>query len=264
MNIVKVILVAGCSVIAPAVFLFIFGSLPQYWNYKISPLLMAVLLTLAPLMNIPVFIFLKRKFGIILSFSKKPLSVNIVILLSLLSIVIFFLIPLIVHPVSFFNSLHQGNINVVMPGIEKLNLSFIFFSIGKVFIAPFIEEIIFRGIIYQVLKRSYSVWVSLFLSSLLFSLVHFDFSTTGILFFIYGVLFCFVYEKTNTLLAPIFLHTSINFLSQTTTTFTINASTANILIYISIIITFIAITTFFIIKIKQSQEKRDSQTLQTN
>lgn len=76
------------------------------------------------------------------------------------------------------------------------------------------EELIFRGIVFQGLKEKFSPTVSVFLSGLLFALIH-----QNIIQFIYpfilGCLLAFVFEKTNNLLYSILIHMFNNFTTIT-------------------------------------------------
>ncbi|MDD5432968.1 MAG: HEAT repeat domain-containing protein [Candidatus Omnitrophica bacterium] len=89
-------------------------------------------------------------------------------------------------------------------------LSFELFYI--ILIAPVIEEIVFRKLLYkQILRRFSGVAVSVFISSVLFSLAHYVFETDlGLLnlarLYAYGVIFAVAYEKTKRLWVPILIH----------------------------------------------------------
>jgi uncharacterized protein len=72
-------------------------------------------------------------------------------------------------------------------------------------IAPFSEEIFFRGFLYSAFKKSWGVNAGLFLSSFLFALVHLEFYSF-IPLMIIGWLLAYLFEKTKSLMTPIFLH----------------------------------------------------------
>lgn len=73
---------------------------------------------------------------------------------------------------------------------------------------PVAEEIFFRGILFGYLRR-YGVIIAAVSSTLFFVLAH---STGGIPFtqIIGGLLFCYFYEKTDSLLAPLIIHITGN------------------------------------------------------
>lgn len=74
---------------------------------------------------------------------------------------------------------------------------------------PILEEYLFRGIIFNKLKKFNSKKISIFLTSLIFSLVHaniFNMINT----FILSYILIYIYSKYKTLIAPIILHISVN------------------------------------------------------
>lgn len=74
--------------------------------------------------------------------------------------------------------------------------------------APFFEEIIFRGVIFESLRRRWGKFMSVSLSAFLFALVHFELSVS-ISALIAGLIFGIVRLRTDSVLPTIVLH-SIN------------------------------------------------------
>jgi len=74
---------------------------------------------------------------------------------------------------------------------------------------PIIEELIFRGIIYNKLKKSNKPMTAIILTSLIFGIIHFNVIEC---IYAFGVSFIFIYlyEKYKTLKAPIIMHMSLN------------------------------------------------------
>jgi len=72
-------------------------------------------------------------------------------------------------------------------------------------IAPFSEEIFFRGFLYSAFKKSWGINAALFLSSFLFAVVHLELYSFVPLMII-GWLLAYLFEKTKSLLPAIFLH----------------------------------------------------------
>lgn len=77
--------------------------------------------------------------------------------------------------------------------------------IMAIFIAPIFEEILFRGLFYQGLKRHFGYLRASFISSFIFSLMHFNPSQFLPIMGL-GVLMCFIFEYTGTLVPVIALH----------------------------------------------------------
>lgn len=78
-------------------------------------------------------------------------------------------------------------------------------------IAPVVEELIFRGLILQGLRRNYNAFVSVFMSALLFALFHLNpwqFPAT----FILGMLLGWIVLRTHSLLLSILGHSINNLL----------------------------------------------------
>lgn len=76
-------------------------------------------------------------------------------------------------------------------------------------LGPIIEELIFRGIVYNRLKEITNIKISMFISTIMFSLFHFELSQIFYAFFM-GYLFVNVYDSYKTLKASIIAHMSAN------------------------------------------------------
>lgn len=95
------------------------------------------------------------------------------------------------------------------------SISVLFFFI--VILAPTLEELFFRGVVQDYFTQEYTFIFSIIITSLFFSLVHFNmyYGVGAILslgmIFGYGLILGFTYEKTRTLIVPIIIHILINF-----------------------------------------------------
>ena len=72
-------------------------------------------------------------------------------------------------------------------------------------IMPVFEELIFRGILYQALRLKLSIFFSIFISSLIFAVIHFN------LLYIFpimimGIACAYAFERTKNILIPIGIH----------------------------------------------------------
>lgn len=77
-------------------------------------------------------------------------------------------------------------------------------------IPPLVEEIVFRGILYEFLKERQRTWIAIVTSSLIFSLLH-AYSWLFLLIpFIGGVFFCLLKDRFKSLWAPLILHITGN------------------------------------------------------
>ena len=83
------------------------------------------------------------------------------------------------------------------------------FALAAIILAPFVEEILFRGILYPLLKHQGYPRLALWGTSLLFAAVHIHLPTFVPLF-VFGLILVWVYERTDMLLAPILTHATFN------------------------------------------------------
>lgn len=92
---------------------------------------------------------------------------------------------------------------------SKDNLAKMMLAISAAVIAPLVEEIIFRGFIYGVIKRYTDGIYAALCSSLLFALVHLHVGTLFPLALL-ALMFCAMYELTGSLLLPMVMHGLFN------------------------------------------------------
>ncbi len=85
----------------------------------------------------------------------------------------------------------------------------IMMAFTAVIVAPFCEEVVFRGYIYPALKRFSGPWIGALVSALFFSAAHGSVATLAPLF-IFGLALVFLYEWTGSIWAPISVHFLFN------------------------------------------------------
>jgi len=82
-------------------------------------------------------------------------------------------------------------------------------------IGPVAEELLFRGLLYNALRRRMVPLIAVVLQSLVFVLVHYNMPETNVIYllaiFISGVVLAGVYEWRKTIWSPIALHVLMNF-----------------------------------------------------
>jgi membrane protease YdiL (CAAX protease family) len=86
-------------------------------------------------------------------------------------------------------------------------------GIGVVFLAPFGEELLFRGMLFRGLRRSLSLWPAAIVSAALFSLGHLEGWSFLVLLpplFCVGVGLALVYDRRQSLLASMSAHATFN------------------------------------------------------
>lgn len=102
---------------------------------------------------------------------------------------------------------------------NSINSVFYLSILTTILFGPIVEEIIFRGVIFRFLRQRTYI-IAYLLSAFIFAFIHFykavlingDFIQLIFMipFMIVGLGFCRIYEKTDNLLYPIFLHMIIN------------------------------------------------------
>jgi uncharacterized protein len=81
-----------------------------------------------------------------------------------------------------------------------------------ILVAPFAEEMFFRGFLYQAFRNSFGVLPGAALSALIFGAIHFEFFKL-VQLAILGVILALLFEKTKSLWPPIILHAVNNALA---------------------------------------------------
>lgn len=88
---------------------------------------------------------------------------------------------------------------------EKSILFFYYLVLVATIIAPVFEELLFRGLFYQALKKQMGMLMASVISSGFFSLLHFNTAQflpiAGL-----GMLLCFIFEYTNSIIPAVFIH----------------------------------------------------------
>ncbi len=93
--------------------------------------------------------------------------------------------------------------------IANRNISSNILIIVTAVVAPFCEEIYFRGFLYPAFRKNFGVLSALFLTSFLFALAHLEiYSFIPIM--VIGWMLAYIYEKTKSIFTVIFLHAVYN------------------------------------------------------
>jgi membrane protease YdiL (CAAX protease family) len=105
--------------------------------------------------------------------------------------------------------------HLMMPSdFDKIEWSYSWLAVELIcagIVAPIAEEIVFRGIILQALLKKYSLGVAIIMTSLLFSIFHFDKSVLSA--FIHSVIFSVVAVRFSSLYAPMLIHGLYNLMA---------------------------------------------------
>lgn len=83
------------------------------------------------------------------------------------------------------------------------------FAFATIFLAPLVEEILFRGIAYKAIRDRGHPQLALAASAILFGIIHLN-APILIPIIMLGVVLALLYERSGTLLAPITAHATFN------------------------------------------------------
>jgi len=136
----------------------------------------------------------------------------------LLVLVTVFGYKLLQKPLLDFNLIIDSiNNNVIEPinGVnDKYKYVIGYKFIIAVILAPILEELFFRKILFNGLLKKYSFAISAIISSLCFALVHWTPDLLRIIpMFIFGIICCLIYIKTKNIIYPILFHFTGNLIS---------------------------------------------------
>jgi membrane protease YdiL (CAAX protease family) len=90
------------------------------------------------------------------------------------------------------------------------NPAMIAFYMTSCLLSPLAEELVFRGLLYRKMREKWNPWLCAGIVSPVFALVHLYFTNQVLLPLLGGLIFCLGYEKTKSILTPLFLHTGGN------------------------------------------------------
>lgn len=85
--------------------------------------------------------------------------------------------------------------------------------VATVIVAPFVEEIFFRGFIFRVLSNKVGVATAAIISGVFFGAVHVSLAQT-LLLSIFGIIQCYLYVKSRSIIYPMLMHALFNGLSM--------------------------------------------------
>ncbi len=183
------------------------------YNMSIENLLTYVYMFTALFCMIPLIYYLKKRWKI--SFDNKLFIPKwyIVILVVIFSLSVEIINITLLDSVINVSALLNGLLNTIEISTPIIDSALAIRVIYAILITPIIEELFFRGVILEFLRRHYSFSHSLLLSAFLFALVHFNLEAFLSLF-VTGLIFGFIYLSTNSLSLCILSHLVINLLLE--------------------------------------------------
>ena len=88
-------------------------------------------------------------------------------------------------------------------GLSAMNAIFMLILAG--IIAPFGEELLFRGVLYTFLRERWGIWLGVMVSSLIFGVIHGNLAV-GITGFLLGIVAALVFEYSKSLWTAVIVH----------------------------------------------------------
>lgn len=188
--------------------LFVSGiseAIGYFYSYKINIILVqAIAALIASIILFPIYLSLakERNYNI-----KKFEPRNIKYILGLgVSLCLFFNILLILL------NIIQNDTSAIKVSESIMELNPIFALLTVIILIPFIEELLFRALIFKSLEYKYNFYVGAIVSSILFALMHGNISQ-GLYAFFIGFMFCYVYNRFGGFKYTYLLHLAMNFCS---------------------------------------------------
>jgi membrane protease YdiL (CAAX protease family) len=102
-------------------------------------------------------------------------------------------------------------------GADTGTLFLILGALVVIVVAPFCEELFFRGFLFRAMRSRMPFWIAAAIDGALFGAVH-GLSAVTLILVALGVVLCWVYERTGTLYAPIAIHAFNNTIAYGFTT----------------------------------------------
>jgi membrane protease YdiL (CAAX protease family) len=97
---------------------------------------------------------------------------------------------------------------------NDMSISFFIFSFGAVFCGPVVEEIVFRDLLQKQILKKIAPWLSILITSVLFSLVHYHSIARILPAFLVGIFCGIIYYKTDKLIICILFHALYNLIAS--------------------------------------------------
>jgi|AntRauMFilla1563_2_1112583.scaffolds.fasta_scaffold01672_7 hypothetical protein len=145
--------------------------------------------------------------------SIKSMFSSLTIFLIFITAFIWILItPIFIYPFNFNSLTLKFCFEKVIIPANIFSISTFYISYRALLITPVLEELLFRKLILSKLYIKYGYFVSILITSFLFSISHLDVNNF-LIFFIGSIFLCFIFLKTNNILYSILLHIFMNIIT---------------------------------------------------
>ena len=135
----------------------------------------------------------------------------------------------------FLHPVYKNLISYLHNGVVSIPRITILFNLGENFnslmntkyllfmliLVPIREELLFRGLFFNIFRRKTNLWPAILLSSLFFAVAHYDIFAYAdwtawplIIHSIRGIIYCILYRWSGSLAAPVTAHCVMNLLAD--------------------------------------------------
>jgi|GEM_PF-1455835 len=161
----------------------------------------------------PLWFFVVDKYGASLSdFGFNRVSWKKLIATVVISYLAYLVLSFIITTIITTNQLQVPGYEAQDSYIPLFGADWLGFAVAIIFIvgvAPFLEEMFFRGFIYRVFAKTWPAWMASVLAAGLFALVHFQINSILPLFLL-GLILNYIYHRTGSVWTAVAFHAMNN------------------------------------------------------
>lgn len=188
----------------------IFGALAVLSLTNFAPSIAISAMVGVNVLGVFVALWINNRYNIVYDFERNPSSISQIIKWGLLGMALAYLsqVAIVFIEILIFG---EPSVSANTESIMQVVSGEPIFLLLPIFTAPFIEEFVFRKAINGILVDKIGWIGGAVISSLLFAFVHFD----GMIltYAMMGLVFSYVYYKTNSIWTPILAHMGMNLLA---------------------------------------------------
>jgi membrane protease YdiL (CAAX protease family) len=247
-------LVLSISLILLLVISYALESIPLHLNIKVPDFYVSTASAFSSFLYIPIIFYALKKSKINILNNLRFPNFKICGMLILLAVSFRILTFPLSTPIEFSHFFLNGRMEYFKFKPLVFDINFIIKFIQGFILAPVFEEIFFRGILLQQFLKRYSPSKAILLSGLLFVFAHFRLLDAGALI-VYGIIFGYVFYKTNSIVASILVHSVGNLIAQFTKNYATSMDDSSLLKLFFLLIASILVVYFFVKHIDRFQNK---------
>lgn len=182
------------------------GTFSKAYIYSATTKYAVIITTIADIIALVIFIlmFMKKEKNLINRCKFKKISIFNAIIIIVSSTGFAFLCSSLLYLTQNILRDYDKVANSILSGTQS-----VIGIICMIIIVPIFEEIFFRGIIFNELRKNFNLVLSIIIEALIFALMHGNVKQ-GIYAFVLGVITALVYIWTDSILSNIVLHMSFN------------------------------------------------------